>query len=133
MELKDLVGVHLLSGIDEGVEQYGESWERLDSSNVLFTLDGITYKAVEDPDDGYRSYLGDIFVSDTKPKFTFPPQEVYGRMMDDDDYSSNNVIQFIDTTTNLVVLAIGTENTDDWYPYCVIRWNPENLLINKTA
>lgn len=43
-------------------------------------------------------------------------------MKDNDTYSVNDTIQFIDVVTGKVVLEIGTDNTDDYYPYCVMNW-----------
>ena len=131
MELKDLVGEHELSGVDtttERVKQYGDYYE--DCEVVRFVIDGKTYKATEDPDDGYRSYLKDLEVTNEKVTNSFPPQKVIGKMKDDSDWEKNDTIQFIDTTTGKVVLEVGTDNTDDYYPYCFLRWSPENLGIN---
>jgi len=131
MELKDLVGEHELSGVDtttERVKQYGDYYE--DCEVVRFVLDGKTYKATEDPDDGYRSYLKELEVTDEKVANSFPPQKVVGKMKDDSDWEKNDTIQFIDTTTGKVVLEVGTDNNDDYYPYCVLYWSPENLAIN---
>jgi hypothetical protein len=105
MELKDLVGEHELSGVDtttEKVKQYGYYYE--DCEVVRFVIDGKTYKAVEDPCDGYRSYLKELEVTDEKVTNNFPPQKVIGKMKDDSD--------------------------DDYYPYYVLYWSPENLAIN---
>lgn len=84
-------------------------------------LDGKTYKAIEDPDDGYRSYLKDIEITEEKISNNFPPQKVIGKMKDDEEWETNNTIQFIDVVTGKVVLEIGTDNADDYYPYCVLQ------------
>lgn len=131
MKLKDLVGEHQLSGVDtttEKVKQYCDYYE--DCKVVRFVIDGKTYKATEDPDDGYRSYLNEIEVTDEKVTNSFPSQKVIGKMKDDSDCKKNNIIQFIDAVTGNVVFEIGTSNTDDYYPYCVLHWYPENLAIN---
>lgn len=114
MKLRDLKGIHWLSGVEAK------------SDAILFTLDGINYLVEEDPDDGWRSYHKKIIVSKTSPKNTFPPQKVEGRMVGGED----NIIQFFNTDTNKIVLEMGTANYDDWYPCCVLRWYPENLTIN---
>jgi hypothetical protein len=132
MELKDLVGPHELSGVDmarEVITTYGDEKEEVDV--VLFILDGITYKAVEDPSDGYRSYCRDVVVCEDKVSNTFPPQQVIASMKEDEGYSNNDTIQFTDVVTGKVVLQVGTDNHDDYYPYCVMVWNPENLAINN--
>ncbi len=131
MEFKDLVGLHELSGIDTSIEliQWG-NWS--ENANVyLFVLDGITYKAVEDPADGYRSMCKELEICIDKVSYRFPPQKVVGKMKDDDKYGNNDVIQFYDFITDKLVLEIGTENYDDWYPTCVMNWYPENLFCNE--
>jgi len=131
MELKDLVGKHELSGLDtttEKVKRYGEHYD--DCNVIRFILDGKTYKAIEDPEDGYRSYLNDLLITDEKITNTFPPQKVIGKMKDDSKWETNNTIQFIDEITGKIVLEVGTDNTDDYYPYCVLNWYPQNLAIN---
>lgn len=131
MELKDLVGEHELSGVDtttEKVKKYRDYYE--DCEVVRFVIDGKTYKATEDTDDGYRSYLKELEVTDEKVTNSFPPQKVVGKMKDNSNQEKNNTIQFIDTVTGKVVLEVGTDNTDDYYSYCVLHWSPENLAIN---
>ena len=129
MELKELVGKHYLSGFDTSTEKAVDSRHE-DFEVVRFVLDGKTYKAIEDPSDGYRSYLQDLVITDEVISNTFPPQEVIGKMKEDSDYSVNDTIQFIDAVTGKIVLEVGTNNTDDYYPYCVMNWRPENLAIN---
>lgn len=131
MELKDLIGERLLSGVDITTEKklrYGDTYE--DAEVVRFILDGKTYKATEDSDDGYRSYLNEIEETDEKISNEFEPQKVIGRMKENSEYQNNDVVQFFDAITEKIVLEVGTENSDDYYPYCVIYWNPENLSIN---
>ncbi|MBZ9632518.1 hypothetical protein LB465_17190 [Salegentibacter sp. LM13S] len=131
MELKDLVGEHELSGVEIStvkVKQYGDYYE--DTEVIMFVIDGKTYKATEDPDDGYRSYLKELEVTEEKVANSFPPQKVVGKMKKNSTYDVNDTIQFIDAVTEKIVLEVGTDNTDDYYPYCVLYWNPENLAIN---
>ena len=47
--LESLCGIHTLSAVEYGHSDDGQS------ELFYFTLDGITYCAEEDPDDGYRS------------------------------------------------------------------------------
>jgi len=130
MELKDLVGKHLLSGVDIIQETGRDIWHE-EYEVVRFVLDSKTYKAIEDLSDGYRSYLANLEVTSEEITNVFSPQEVVGKMMEDNTHCVNDVIQFIDTTTGKTVLEIGTENTDDYYPYCIMRWYPENLAVNN--
>lgn len=129
MKLEELVGKHYLSGFDTATEKADKSYNE-DYNVVRFVLDNKTYKAIEDPSDGYRSYLQDLVVTNEIISNTFSPQEVFGKMKDDDKYSINDTIQFVDVVTGKIVLEVGTDNTDDYYPYCVMNWYPENLAIN---
>lgn len=129
MELKDLIGEKMLSGLDTDIIESTDPWYE-NANAIYFILDGVTYKAVEDPSDGYRSYLGSIEVVEKEIKNTFPPQKVIGTMKPDDTYSLNDTIQFVDVVTGKIVLEIGTDNHDDYYPMCVLEWHPENMAIN---
>jgi hypothetical protein len=130
MELEDLVGKHILSGVDEdskSIERYGS----LENCNVInFVLDGTTYSATEDPEDGYRSSMDEIIVSDFTVKNSFAGIEVLGIMRGTTDYSKNDVIDFFDTKNGKLVLSVGTENTDDYYPSFVASFVPENMSVN---
>ncbi len=133
MELKDLVGKHILQGIELGMEPNLSDWVYFEQRHfILFRLDGVTYKATEDPDDGYRSYMRELqIVEDVIPRVTLPDVEVVGCMHPDDKWEKFNVIEFNDAKNGKCVLAIGTGNTDDYYPYCVLEYTPENLACNE--
>jgi len=66
IELKSLLGAHELSGVDminRQVEYYGS----MEDCNVInFVLDGKTYTAIEDYNDGYRSAMEKIYVSEER-------------------------------------------------------------------
>lgn len=118
----ELVGTHLFGGIDFGVnpkDQYGET-----PNVVRFILGDITYEAVEDPDDGYRSSLQDITIVETSVTNRFGPVEVRAEI-------DGDLLTFTDTTTNLPILSIGTDYSDDYYPSFVSDWHPENMAINR--
>ena len=141
MKLSDLIGLHELSAVDNSpriicTKTFEAQWEDEEASDVsvnafCFTLDGITYMASEDKHDGYRSYCNELQIIDTPLKFNFPPQKVLGVMKADDGYEKHDILQLIDVVTAKVVLEIGTGNTSDYYPYCVMSWKPENLSINQ--
>jgi len=131
MNLIDLVGGHYLSGLDSDIMRPEEEWQE-DCNVFRFVLDGKTYKAIEDPSDGYRSYLRALEVTDEPVQYNFPPQKVIGKMKANEEYSQNDVIEFYDATTNDLVLAIGTDNYNDYYPCCILDWRPQNLAINKS-
>lgn len=124
MELKDLAGEHVLDAVDFDV---GTS--RHESCEIVrFRLDGETYSAVEDPEDGYRSCLGELLTEDVQLKNIFPKIRVVGRYQSD---INNDVLELIDGETGKAVLEIGTRNCDDYYPYFVGDFYPENMATNK--
>jgi len=92
MELKDLVGLHKLSGVDviqEKVKHCVDCFEYDYENVVKFILDDITYKAVEDSQNGYRSYCGELIVCNEPIANNFLPQEVMVKMKDDEECSVN--------------------------------------------
>lgn len=125
MELKDLIGERVFSGID--FENGFEEGEYKDSSCVNFILDGKTYTVIEDPDDGYRSSMQDIIESDKTIKNLFPkPVRVVARMSDE---FGEDILQLIDISNGKTVLEIGTDYSDHWYPCFVASFSPENFSL----
>jgi hypothetical protein len=133
MELKDLVGKHFLSGVDysliKSTEEYGE-----DCNCIDFILDDVVYSAIEDPGDGYRSYMEDLEINrkDANVANKFKSVEVYIIKRCNNDYKNNDIIDIYDVITNKIVLSIGTDNIDDYYPCYIGEWSPENLSLNIT-
>ena len=131
-ELKDLVGKHILSGIEVGSMEHDDLWGyREMCSYIKFALDGVNYLAIEDPSDGYRSYMYDLEVSDAPCKIHLPNIEVVCRMQEDNYCERNDVLEFIDVLNGKQILAVGTANYDDYYPYCVLEYTPENMSCNE--
>jgi len=132
INLIDLVGEHILSGVDTSSERIRSYGGYEDASCIKFVLDNITYKATEDPDDGYRSHLKQIFICNESVSNTFVPHKVIGKMKNSSRYGCD-IIQFFDVSTKEVVLEIGTDNSDDYYPAFVMCWTPENLDFNQSV
>lgn len=132
MELKDLVGKHDLSGVDmdtKTIKGWLDKYERCQVIN--FVLDGKTYTAIEDPDDGFRSRMREIAESNIPITNTFPCQKVLARMRDNDEGEVNDILELIDMQTSEIVLAVGTENTYGYYPCFISEFIPENMGINR--
>lgn len=137
MELKDLIGKGVLDAVDFGTESR-ERWiegEYEDCQVCRFRLNGTVYLAVEDPEDGYRSCMQELVVdNDAKLSNVFPMVEVVGVNRTKYEYGgTSDVLELIDTHTGKVVLEVGTENTDDYYPSFVASFHPENMSINQAA
>jgi hypothetical protein len=116
--IQDLVGVHTFTGFNTSSDN--------DSNTAIFVLDDITYMAIEDPDDGYRSSMNKIIITNEKCTNKIPVHFVNGEIDDE-------VINFIDIVTKETVLSIGTDYSDSYYPSFVDYFNPTNLAINKDA
>lgn len=131
-QLEDLVGEHVLTGVDMASTQI-EQYRTYENCQVLnFTLDGVTYSAVEDPSDGYRSTMRYLIVSDTPTSNTFAGVRVIGSMCLKGEYGeADNILELRDINNGKVVLRAGTHAYDDYYPTYVAEWSPENLSINE--
>lgn len=130
--LESLCGERVLDAVDKYLEQ-ASKWNGVEDANAIrFRLDGAVYTAIEDPDDGYRSTLGELFVTlDVKMVNVFPPVKVLGRIKTKNKYDNeSNILEFVDITTEAVVLEVGTDNQDDYYPSFVGSFSPENMVTN---
>lgn len=124
--LESLIGRHFLSGVeiteckiyDPCLSDYANT------PCILFTLDNITYRLVEDQDDGYRSYCKELEIANTKPKYRFIPIEVLCKKSEE---QYTDILEIIDIQSCKTILQIGTDKTDSYYPYCIFEWKPENM------
>ena len=130
IELTSLVGLHKLSAVgfkEEGTKEWSYNEPR---TVMLFTLDGKTYKATEDDDDGYRSMMGSLVLTDESPEEKFDPIEVLCRHVIEHEGSyggEDDMLQFIDVKTGAIILEVGTENVGDYYPGFVATFHKERL------
>ena len=134
VDLDSLVGMHILDAVDTDsiqVKKWSDSFEN--ASVIRFRLDGKVYMAVEDPSDGYRSSMEKLFIFDEPMRNVFPECKVLARKKGRSDYHENDTLEFIDCVTGKVVLEIGTDNHDDYYPSFVASFVPENMAINAVA
>lgn len=133
IDMQSLVGKHLLSGVDESQLEITR-WTNVENCQCInFILDGITYTAIEDPSDGYRSMMEKIIISETKVTNTFAPVEVLVSYRDKTEGSYKGdceILDFTDTKNGKRVMEIGTDDSDDYYPSFVANWTPENLSVN---
>lgn len=136
VDLDELVGEHVLDGVDTYIEQvktYGDNLE--DASVIRFRLDGIVYVAFEDPSDGYRSSMDKLIVStSSEMRNVFPAINVLAKKKADGEFSTaDDTLELIDVVTGKIVMEVGTANTDDYYPYFVSNFWPENMTTNQTG
>lgn len=108
------VGEHILNAV-----LYGEN------GNGIFSLDGVAYEAVEDPDDGYRSYMDEIrVIKPVEKMFEIPVVVAY---IDKDD---KDELVFRDSRNGKTVLSLGTDRLDDYYPFYFFDYTPQNIYEN---
>lgn len=123
--LADLVGTHTLDFVP-----------RLDihhpfdtsSNGVMFGLSGRVYFVYEDPSDGYRSAAGPLL------SFTGAPYEIGGewhpeylrnvQVVATMEGDGGEVLTIRHADTQQVLLRVGTDNADDYYPSYVAEWTP---------
>lgn len=126
-----LNGTHLLTGIDQQqqLKRQDPDGYTEELNTVIFTIDGENYRAVEDPDDGYRSYCEDLELCDLNPIITFPAVEVIIKTKDEKDGFCG--IEFIDILSKEVILRLGTDYSQWYYPMCIFEWHPEKMYTNR--
>lgn len=132
MELKDLIGLHTLTGVStetKALPHYYLDDEMYDASVISFILDGHTYTAVEDANDGYRSSMESLIVNKFDCSNTFDPINVFGVYKTEGrNYNSCDILSLYGMDGKLI-LEVGTDNSDDYYPSFVSNFNPENINI----
>lgn len=116
-------GWHELSGFCDCVVKQGY---RGDINGLIVRLDGKNYRCYKDSDDGYRSH-SEFEETEQECTNTFPPQRV---MVIRYDRASDAGIKIYNPDFELILL-VGTDDYDDYYPMAVWEWHPENLPINK--
>lgn len=125
MDFNDLVGARIFSGIDMVEGKYGDEI-------TYFILDDKTYRVEEDPSDGYRSYAnGPYLDTEYKIKNVFEGVPVFAEMKPDDKWEKNDVLILKDVMTSEIILEVGTENVDDYYPYYISSYTPGAMSVNK--
>lgn len=133
MELKDLIGEHLLDAVDfsnEQVKMWGDAFELCQV--MRFRLDGKCYIATEDPNDGYRSSMRELAISeDAEMKNVFEPLKVIGHHRTKVEYGDEgDVLELIDVVTGKTVIEVGTSAFDEYYPLYVASFHPEAMAHN---
>ena len=114
--LEQFVGEHELGGVDMS----GSG----DANGVVFVVDGVSYQALEDESDGYRSMLGELKVVDAPVKNVFQAVRCVGKMR-------GEILELTDAQSGKTVLELGTDDSDDYYPSFVCNFTPEAMSVNQ--
>lgn len=93
----------------------GKEFDFYGVDNLSFKLGNQIFEAVEDEDDGYRSYLGCVVVREQGdlifPRLSFARV----RLEDRSDYNFSGYA-IVGVADGHVWLRFGTDNMDDYYP-----------------
>ena len=116
IDIEDLVGEHVLTGVEEFYSN--------DSNEFCLVLDGIVFSFLEDPDDGYRSLLGEVLIGRREIKNTFDPVKV--SVIKNPDEDSETILGLVGDRYK-VLFEVGTNYSDDYYPCFVSSFSPEIL------
>lgn len=95
---------------------------------LQFRIGDLTFEAVEDENDGYRSSLDEVKLINKNIRPTFR-EEVTIQSCDTGYF---NGIQLVNTIGK-AVLVIGTDNYEDYYPVFVFDYQPLNLTQNQPS
>lgn len=102
---------------------------KLGISGSVFVLE-----AIENEDDGYRSYLGCIQISEPNGIFfSTPVAKVRVESFDERPGSghADEGYRLVDVENGHVWLTFGTDNYDDWYPCFTFCYEPrKDQLVN---
>ena len=124
-ELSDFCGIHTFSGCEYKTDIVKNEYGYEEDCGVgIFVLDNVCYAAIENPDDGYRSYLDGIAVLTELPRFEFSAIPVFCHM---DENPHNNILFVRNAKTGNIVLKVGTIEVDDYYPCYRFEYSPENI------
>ena len=89
-----------------------------------FKINDMIFLVLEDPDDGYRSYLETVEQVETNAIFySFSLAKVQVRKSERDFQDG----YFIVDQDEHVWLEFGTDHSDDWYPFFYFRYRPNKL------
>ena len=130
-EVMQMAVTHFKSLHGLALEFYGAN-----TGENTFKIDEIVFKVLEDPADGYRSYLGAVDYSDSHDSifFSSPIARVYiesykltkpNEYDNDDDDLREQGYCLKDINDSHVWLEFGTDYSDDYYPYFIFRYYPK--------
>ncbi len=116
----------------------GKRFSFYGACNNQFRLGGITWEAIEDEDDGYRSCLDTIKVVRSEEIFYQTPlAEVIVRETDKDVDSCRyhcddpfDGYELVDVKDGHRWLVFGTNRDDEYYPWFVFSYQPKAITVD---
>lgn len=125
-----LLGKRTLVGVYPDVRHpYDE-----DANGVGIEFHDVSAIFYRDPNDGYRSSCQVPLIMDGSLYSVFGSlcgtqlsALVQVKKVETD---TRSVIEVYDSNNKKLILTVGTEAIDDYYPYYSFEWRPENLSVN---
>jgi hypothetical protein len=124
--LESFIGLRTLRAIGQAMIT-SEGYPHDTVQQIVIDVDGILYEFTEGSNDGLRSSLGSLRSVRTTPHrmaVIDPPLVVHFHHRARGDRDGADCIYAINERTGLVVLDIGTDNIDDYYPSFIFSWDP---------
>lgn len=109
----------------------GVSWLFYGVDNNAFKIGDIVLEAIEDPSDGYRSYLGCVKVA-TNEGLIFHEKPIAVVRVVEKTYHFPRPFTgcvLVDANDDHVWLEVGTSDYDDYYPCFTFRYMPKVKAI----
>jgi hypothetical protein len=114
---------------DTFVSMVGGKYDFYGMTHDAVKLNDMIFEVLEDPDDGYRSFLGAVRIADKDSNHVFfrtPIARVEIKPVDISEKFSG--YYFIDVKDNHRWVEIGTKYLDDYYPSFVCKYNPKKTM-----
>lgn len=112
--------------INKGFERLlGREHKFFGVDNYCFKLGNQVFEAVENEDDGYRSYLGSVELLGnwkTDHNLIFPRLSFARVTLIECSFGAFDGYQIQDLDHHHIWLRFGTDNADDYYPYFVFEY-----------
>tara|TARA_Y100001973_G_C5198178_1_gene335762 strand:- start:1652 stop:2161 length:510 start_codon:yes stop_codon:yes gene_type:complete len=118
------------------ISMVGGEYDFYGMDHNAIKLNDMIFEILEDPDDGYRSYLGAARIPLQDHNYIFFPNPIAKiRLITSDKISWRKEINndfngyvILDLRDNHIWALIGTGNIDDYYPYFECRYFPKSPI-----
>lgn len=104
---------------------YGKKVKFYGVWNECFKLGSTVFEAVEDEDDGYRSYLETIATRDKTSDMVFATRYIAEVFVVQDCNGYHDGLRLIDADGGHTWLRVGTDDYDCYYPCFVFDYTPK--------